>query len=220
MAQQAILALGLVLALGGVASADEASQAKHFFVSGSKHFDLGEYSEALNDFKEGYRLKDDPVFLYNIAQCHRLLNQNTEALRAYKTYLRRAPDAANRAEVERKIAAIEEAQAAANKASTTPPNQVLPPDSHGSEPATGTAATTTTAPSTTAPSTTEPAAAASSNTLTATAPSHDERTPVYKKWWLWTAVGVVVVGAGLGLGLGLGLSKTGSNATTYPAVQF
>jgi tetratricopeptide (TPR) repeat protein len=215
VAQQAILALGVVLALGGVAAADEASQAKHFFVSGSKHFDLGEYSEALNDFKEGYRLKDDPVFLYNIAQCHRLLNQNTEALRAYKTYLRRAPNATNRSEVERKIAAIEEAQAAANKASTTPPNQVLPPDSHGSEPSTATAATTTTTPATT-----EPAAAASSNTLTATAPPREERTPVYKKWWLWTAVGVVVVGAGLGLGLGLGLSKTSNGTTTYPAVQF
>jgi tetratricopeptide (TPR) repeat protein len=215
VAQQAILALGVVLALGGVAAADEASQAKHFFVSGSKHFDLGEYSEALNDFKEGYRLKDDPVFLYNIAQCHRLLNQNTEALRAYKTYLRRAPNATNRSEVERKIAAIEEAQAAANKASTTPPNQVLPPDSHGTEPSTATAATTTTTPATT-----EPAAAASSNTLTATAPPREERTPVYKKWWLWTAVGVVVVGAGLGLGLGLGLSKTSNGTTTYPAVQF
>jgi tetratricopeptide (TPR) repeat protein len=29
-------------------------------------------------------------------------------------------------------------------------------------------------------------------------------TPLYKKWWLWTAVaGVVVVGAGIGLGVGL-----------------
>jgi tetratricopeptide (TPR) repeat protein len=211
VAQQAILALGLVLALGGVAAADDASVAKRYFVSGSKHFDLGEYSEALSDFKEGYRRKDDPVFLYNIAQCHRLLNQNTEALRAYKTYLRRAPDAANRGEVERKIAAIEEAQAAANKASTTPPNLVLPPDSHGSEPATtGT---------TTAPTTGEPATSTSGNALTATAPPRDERQPIYKKWWLWTAVGVVVVGAGLGLGLGLGLSKS-SNSTTYPAVQF
>ena len=47
-----------------------------------------------------------------------------------------------------------------------------------------------------------------------------EDDPLYKKWWLWTAVGVVVVGAGLGLGLGLGLSKTSSGTTTYPAVQF
>ncbi|MCU1277167.1 MAG: hypothetical protein JWM53_713 [bacterium] len=204
-----VLGLVIVLALGGVAAADEAAVAKRFFLSGSKHFDLGEYSDALNDFKEGYRLKDDPVFLYNIAQCHRLLNQNTEALRAYKTYLRRAPTAPNRDEVERKIAAIEAAQAAANTATTTPPNQVLPPDGHAAEPA-------TTAPVTTG----EPPPATTSNSLTASAPSPADRQPIYKKWWLWTAVGVVAVGAGLGIGLGVGLSKGKSNTTTYPAVQF
>ena len=210
-ANRTILALAVLVALCGVASADEATAAKRFFVSGSKHFDLGEYTDALNDFKEGYRLKDDPVFLYNIAQCHRLLNQNTEALRAYRTYLRRAPTAANRDEVERKIAAIEEAQAAANKATTAPPNQVLPPDAHATgEPTTPTTTTTTT--------TSEPATA-TGNALTASAPPSD-RQPIYKKWWLWTAVGVVVVGAGLGIGLGVGLSKSKSNSTTYPAVQF
>jgi tetratricopeptide (TPR) repeat protein len=202
--------LVIVAALGGIASADDASNAKKFFLSGSKHFDLGEYTDALNDFKEGYRLKDDPVFLYNIAQCHRLLNQNTEALRAYKTYLRRAPTAANRDEVERKIAAIEEAQAAANKATTTPPNQVLPPNGPGGEPAT----------TTTAPATTETQPGSSANALTASAPPPSDRTPIYKKWWLWTAVGVVAVGAGLGIGLGVGLSKGKSNTTVYPAVQF
>src|SRR5438874_2346045 len=168
-----ILGLVLVVALGGAAAADEAAAAKRYFVSGSKHFDLGEYVDALSDFKEGYRLKDDPVFLYNIAQCHRLLNQNTEALRAYKTYLRRAPTAPNRGEVERKIAAIEEAQAAANKATTTPPNQVLPPDTHGTGDTTGTTTTTTT---TTAPATNEPS---TTNALTASAPPPGDRTPIY-----------------------------------------
>jgi hypothetical protein len=37
-----------------------------------------------------------------------------------------------------------------------------------------------------------------------TAPA--DKVPVYKKWWLWTAVGVVVIGVSLGVGLGLGLS--------------
>jgi tetratricopeptide (TPR) repeat protein len=208
---RAILGLILLAMLSGIALADDAAAAKRLFISGSKHFDLGEYTEALNDFKEGYRLKDDPVFLYNLAQCHRLLNQNTEALRAYKTYLRRAPTAPNRDEVERKIAAIEEAQAAANKATTTPPNQVLPPDTHTTGDAT-TTPTTTTAPPTNEPST--------SNSLTASAPPPSDRTPIYKKWWLWTAIGVVAVGAGLGIGLGVGLSKNKSNTTVYPAVQF
>jgi hypothetical protein len=42
--------------------------------------------------------------------------------------------------------------------------------------------------------------------LSLTAQPEVKKTPVYKKWWLWTIVGVAVVGVGLGLGLGLGLS--------------
>jgi len=202
-----LIALALI-GLAGPAAADDAASAKRYYLSGSKHFDLGEYAEALNDFKEGYRLKDDPVFLYNIAQCYRLLDQNTEALRAYKNYLRRAPNASNRVEVERKIAAIEEAQAAAQKASTTPPNQVIPPGPPPPEsaPPTGTPAVATPAPG--APS------------VTATAPTREQRQPVYKKWWLWTVVGVVVVGAAVGLGVGLGTAHASAGPTVYPAVQF
>jgi hypothetical protein len=39
------------------------------------------------------------------------------------------------------------------------------------------------------------------------------KTPIYKRWWLWTAVGVGVaaVGVGLGVGLGLGLSHAPSS---------
>jgi hypothetical protein len=51
-----------------------------------------------------------------------------------------------------------------------------------------------------APARAEPAVAPV--TATKTAP---ERTPVYKKWWLWTAVGVAVV-AGVAIGVGVGLS--------------
>ena len=39
----------------------------------------------------------------------------------------------------------------------------------------------------------------------ATAP--EAKTPIYKKWWLWTIVGVVVVGAGVGAGVGVALSS-------------
>ena len=103
------LALVVSLALAANAFAGDAPQpgtpeanaaAKRLYISATKHFDLAEYPDALNDFKEAYRLKDDPVFLYNIAQCYRILNKNDEALSFYRSYLRRAPDAPNRAEVE------------------------------------------------------------------------------------------------------------------------
>lgn len=40
-------------------------------------------------------------------------------------------------------------------------------------------------------------------------PKSEEKTPLYKKWWFWTATvgGVVVVGTAIGLGVGLGTHR-------------
>jgi tetratricopeptide (TPR) repeat protein len=187
------LMLMLLAAPRSEAADDVATQAKRLFVTGRQHFDLGEYTDALKDFKEGYRLNDDPVYLYNIAQCERLLGHDNEALRAYQVYLQRSPDAPNRDEVERKIAALREAVAAHKEAGSKPPNQVLSPDAQANAP--------------------------SSPELTAEKKRTSEHKPVYKKWWLWTTIGIVAV-AGAGVGLGIGLSRTGSSGTTYTAVQF
>jgi tetratricopeptide (TPR) repeat protein len=193
---------------------DVAAQAKRYFTSGRQHFDLGEYRDALRDFKEGYRLKDDPVFLYNIAQCHRLLNENQDAIHAYKIYLTRAPNAPNRDEVERKIAALQEAIASQEKASSTPPSGVLPPDRAGQG-----QTTVENTPPNNKPAETATTTSGDSNALTKTAPAREERTPVYKKWWFWTAIGGVVV-VGVGVGLGVGLTRGSSSGTVYSPVQF
>jgi tetratricopeptide (TPR) repeat protein len=198
--------------------ADDTSEAKRLYISGTKHFDLSEYDEALNDFKEGYRHKDDPVFLYNIAQCYRLLNKNDEAVRFYRNYLRRSPKAANKDEVEKKIETLQQAIAAQEKARTTPPTTTLKP---GEVPPSGQTEThpeaTTPAPAvatTPEPATPAPAAAVE---VHAEAP---RKTPVYKKWWLWTIVGGVAV-VGLGVGLGVGLSSSSSpSGTSFPQVTF
>src|SRR6185369_2327988 len=77
------------------------AEARQHYRSGLAHYDLGEYQAALEEFKDAYRAVQDPPFLFNIAQCHRKLGQSAEALTFYRSYLRRAPDAPNRAEVER-----------------------------------------------------------------------------------------------------------------------
>jgi hypothetical protein len=61
----------------------------------------------------------------------------------------------------------------------------------------------------------EPAAATAAApvaAVTTTEPKRDARTPVYKKWWLWTAVAVAAVG--VGVGVGLGVTAGGSSAPT------
>ena len=50
-------------------------------------------SEGYASGRPGCDRVEDPVFLYNIAQCHRLLGENAEAVRFYRRYLEAAPAA-------------------------------------------------------------------------------------------------------------------------------
>ncbi len=112
----------------GDSAKESAGEARAHFKQGRTHYQLGEYRKALDEFKAAYLLKQDASFLYNIAQCHRQLGELSDAVKMYASYLREAPEAANRTEVERQIrelkAAIEqqrqqEAQAAAAAPSPT-----------------------------------------------------------------------------------------------------
>lgn len=94
-------------AAGADASAEDKRVAKTRFVSGQSHYNLNEFAEALTDFKEGYRLFPDPVFLYNLGQCERQLGHYDEAVRFYRNFLREQPKAPNRQDVLRKIDEME-----------------------------------------------------------------------------------------------------------------
>jgi tetratricopeptide (TPR) repeat protein len=97
--------IGLLFS-SSVASAQSAEQkkaAKEYFEQARRLYDVGKYQEAIEAYQKAYLNVEDPVFLYNIAQSHRLNNQPEDAIRFYKNYLRRSPDAANRGEVEKKM---------------------------------------------------------------------------------------------------------------------
>ena len=155
--------------------------ARKAYKAATQHFKLGEYEPALEQFKEAFRLHEDPSFLFNIGQCQRLLGRRTEAIASFRAYLNDSKNAANREEVEavitklREELAAEEAErrrkdeAAAEAAAAA---RVIPP----------------------------PVA------VVEQPPPPPPKTPLYKKWWLWTAVGAVVA-VGVGVGLGVGLTR-------------
>jgi tetratricopeptide (TPR) repeat protein len=185
-----------MLMLVSVAYADDRELARKLYREGAQHYKLGEFNEALASFKEAYRKFEDPTLLFNIAQSQRQLNLKADAVRTYKAYLNDVPGAPNREEVMRTVAALEEALRKDREATQVPPQGTLPaPETTG--PATATPAPATSQPS---PATTTAAPAAATTT---SATVETKKTPVYKKWWLWTIVGVVVVGAAVGLGVGL-----------------
>ena len=105
----AVLAL-LWTALGSVSSAcaqDDLTAAKAHFSKGTRLYEVGEYYQALGEFKAAHLAKPDPAFLFNIAQCHRQLGDLEQAVTMYKRFLAASPGAGNRAEVEKRVAEME-----------------------------------------------------------------------------------------------------------------
>jgi tetratricopeptide (TPR) repeat protein len=66
-------------------------EAKRLFEEASIQYKTGEYELALEGFKGAYLISQEPAILFNIGQCQRQLNQFDEAIKAYKTFIRDAP---------------------------------------------------------------------------------------------------------------------------------
>jgi tetratricopeptide (TPR) repeat protein len=126
----AVLLASLLLA--APARAEEAMSAKEHYNKGTSYYDLGRYSDAINEFEAAYQIKNDPAILYNLAQSHRLAGNAEQALRFYKTYLRRAPKGPFKSETESFIAQLEQLVSQKNASQTAPPKETLPPS--GTEP--------------------------------------------------------------------------------------
>ena len=113
-------ALSLALALGtpslAVAAEDPAATAaedaaREKFSEGNLAYDLGEFDRALKAFSEAYRLKPLPAFLFNIAQCHRQLNNPSRAAFFYRRYLALSQGEPANADVARELSAEMEGKA-------------------------------------------------------------------------------------------------------------
>jgi tetratricopeptide (TPR) repeat protein len=202
-------------------------EARQHVAKAKVHFDLGEYKEAADEYIIVYRLRPIPALLFNIAQAYRQGGIYDKARQFYKSYLREAPDLKNRAMIEQNIREMDDLLAKEKRAKEAAPNGVkeppeaslpLPEKTAAKSPAhqkpaevaqkppeLPQPAPTPVAPATqktqeppklamaTPPRPSAPVAA----TSTAVQPVAEEGQPLYKKWWLWTAVGVVAVGAGV-----------------------
>jgi tetratricopeptide (TPR) repeat protein len=78
----------IVLLLAGVAHADPAHD---LAARAQAHFTLGEYADAVADYRAAYQLVPSPGLLYDLGQAYRLEGDCADARTAYRSYLRRAP---------------------------------------------------------------------------------------------------------------------------------
>ena len=164
---------------------------------GDAYYKLEKYANAITEYEQAYLAKPDPSFLYNIAQCHRLMGQGPEAIKFYRRFLKDAPTAPNRGVAEKHIRDLEDAgpgtQSSPGPSSTETPR--LPPVA----PAPVSVIPPTEPPPTAAPGVNPlvPTSTPVSTTPTVeigTTSTPSESHPIYSRWWFWAGVGAVVVG--------------------------
>jgi len=222
-----MVAAALLCALATTAFADNKEAAKQSYTEGKRQYDLGEYDAALAAFKKAYLNYEEPVFLFNIAQCYRALGDRPAAVRTYRAFLRNWPKAPNREQVERIVAELEGAMAQDQTARGAPPQDTLapPPTAPTERPA----VTTTSPPPPSQPQTAPPPAVVTQPPTAAkakTPPPKDELAGMIEiepnftrpsgsvkplKWWVWTLI-AVGIGAVAATAIALAITEGGTES--------
>ncbi len=173
---RAYLGAALLLLLASAATARAAAPptaadleaARLHYERATAAYGLGNYAEAALSYERAFELKPDPALLYNAAQAHRRAGNRPRAVALYRSFLQVFPRADNRELAGRHLAELERA------AEPTPPTSTPPPLP---------ASATSPPPVAPVPS---PAAAL----------ADQARQPVWRRPWVWVAIGAGAVVAG------------------------
>jgi tetratricopeptide (TPR) repeat protein len=160
---------------------------------GTSFYNLGQFEEAIAEYRKGYEQKADPVFLLNIGEAYRQLGAHEKALFFYRRYVSVVPNAPNRAQIDEKVASLEQLVDAQERARSPAPPQPLPPRLSGGPPLV------------------PPAPDLNLTTPAATPPS---RGPVWHRWWFWAGIGGLVAG-----GIAVGLLVSSAQQPKPPATD-
>jgi len=183
-----LAAILTLLAAGGVRAQGPVQRARALFARGQTLFSRGAYREAMRRFAKGYELSHRPGFLFNMAECARLLGDRKAAHPLYVRYLREDARGRYRAEAIRRCEALE-----LGPCLTPPPPPAPAPVVPGAVLEGRRATLAPVSASTPPPAATAPTVAVS---MRPPPPRPVER-PFYKKWPLWVGIGAVVVAGGV-----------------------
>jgi tetratricopeptide (TPR) repeat protein len=107
-------------------STGEAASAVELFEESERSYREGRFDRAVALLERAYSIDADPILLYNMARAYERMGDAEGALGAYRRYLERAPDAADREAVERRVAELEAAQAPDRPVVEEPPPPAAP----------------------------------------------------------------------------------------------
>lgn len=136
LAAAAVPAVTLAPRVAHAQTAEARTRARAAYTEGQRLFDAGDFAGALAKFEEAYSIVNNPVVLLGVASAQERLGRLPEARATLERYLRERPDATDRADVERRIAALPAAAPAATTGTVTvtsePPGAVVVVDGESS----------------------------------------------------------------------------------------
>jgi hypothetical protein len=143
--QMRSLAVALILTAAAPAFAQDFEAAGKHFQAAQEAFAQQRFKAAAVEFQAAYDNSKDPILLYNVGEAWERGGDGHKAVDAYRAYLKAMPSATDKAEVQRRIAAIvskkyklvdesapdsggESAKAHGRVAPTPPPGPAAPPE--------------------------------------------------------------------------------------------
>ena len=104
-----------LLVSGGVAQAQPSADqllAKRHYQLGAQLYKTSDYTRALAEFQEAYRLSKKPGLLFNLARCHEVLANLEQSIKYYRMYLAQVPGTSKRSLVQSRLRNLEKRLAA------------------------------------------------------------------------------------------------------------
>jgi hypothetical protein len=158
-----IATLFVSLAFSSVALAQDFEAAGRHFSAAQEAFGAKHFKTAAAEFEAAYAITKDPVLLYNIGESYEKAGEGRKAVASYKAYLKEQQKASDKAEVQKRIRAIDAKH-----------GKLVDQSAPGDNPPT---ATSSTAPATPPPTSTAPATPAPSTPGKPTAPATTQKEP-------------------------------------------
>jgi hypothetical protein len=122
--------LAALLTLAGPTRAPSPEE-QRLYDEGMKAYQAGDARGAEKSWKAGYGLGHDPAFLVHIGEAEEKAGAPAEAVETYRHYLREAPDASDRADIEARLARLAPAVPAPAAGGATPQGTPTPAEPTG-----------------------------------------------------------------------------------------
>jgi len=98
--------LAALVALGGSPQRTPTPDELRLFDEGTHALAAGDPRAAEKAWRAGYEIAHDPAFLVHLGEAEEKAGQTAEAIDTYRRYLREAPDASDRADIEQRLARL------------------------------------------------------------------------------------------------------------------